>query len=296
MILRLKDRVLELGTEPSIMGIVNIGEDSVADRLHLTTLAEQLAHAHRQIDEGAQILDIGVQSGRTDTAAITEEQERARLIPLVSALAEQGIPISVETWRSGVARAALETGASIINDVSGLADITLADVAAQTGAALVIMHTRARPKEERFPSYADPVADVLQFLAERIDAAGARGVDPSQLIVDPGLDFAKTPTQSVEVLRRLDELHTLGRPLLLAVSRKYFLGMLTAKEPADRLAGTLAAVEHGVSHGAQIVRVHDVGAVSEFLHVRATLRATGEPELRGDPRAPELKWLEPKGA
>jgi dihydropteroate synthase len=296
MNLRLKDRVLEVGAGPWIMGIVNIGDDSVADRLHLTTLEDQLAHARRQVAEGAHILDIGVQSGRTDTAVMTEEDERARLIPLVSALAELEIPISVETWRAGVARAALEAGASIINDVSGLADITLADLAAQTGAALVVMHTRARPKEERFPSYDNPVADVLEFLAERIDAASAHGVDPSQLIVDPGLDFAKTPIQSVEVLRRLDALHTLGRPLLLAVSRKYFLGMLTAREPADRLAGTLAAIEHGVSRGAQIVRVHDVGAVGEFLHVRATLRGTGEPELRGDPRAAELKWLEPKGA
>lgn len=302
MILRLKGATLDLRDAPLIMGIVNIGDDSVADRAHLTTLAEQSRFAHEQVERGARILDIGAQSGRTDTEVMGKQEEIDRLVPLVAELtadlgsAADSTPISVETWRPAVARAAIGAGASIINDVSGLADLALADLAAETGTGLVVMHTRARPKEERSPDYADPVADVLGFLNERCEAAIGRGVDPNQLIVDPGLDFAKTPSQSIGVLRRLDELRTLGRPILLAVSRKYFVGMLTGSEPEDRLAGTLAAVEHGVTKGATILRVHDVGAVTEFLHVRAALRDTRAPELRGDPASAELKWLEPKRA
>jgi dihydropteroate synthase len=276
------------------MGIVNIGDDSVADSTHLRSLEEQLAHAHLQLEHGARILDVGVQSGRTDTEVMSEGEELARLLPLIRALGEDRVPLSVETWRPAVAAAAIDAGASVINDVSGLADLALADLAAETGAGLVVMHTRSSPKEEGFPEYTNPMADVIELLRQRCDAAVARGVGSDQLIVDPGLDFAKTPAQSIEVLRRLDELRALNRPILLAVSRKYFLGMLTDARPEDRLAGTLAAVGHGLDHGAQIVRVHDVQAVAEFLHVRATLRTTGPPELRGDPTSSALKWLEPK--
>ncbi len=296
MILRLKERVLELGDRPLIVGIVNVGDDSVAERLHLRTLDEQLAYARRQLELGAHIVDIGVQSGRTDTLTISEQEELERLAPLVRALAAQQVPVSVETWRPTVAEGALHAGASIINDVSGLADTALADLAAKSGAALVVMHTRARPKEENFPEYTDTMADVLEFLAERCALARAHGVEDSQLIVDPGLDFAKTPAQSVEVLRRLDELKALERPVLLAVSRKYFIGMLTAKTPEERLAGTLAALDYGISHGAQIVRVHDVGAVVEFLDVRGALHGSGEPKMKGDAAAAGLKWLEARSA
>jgi dihydropteroate synthase len=202
----------------------------------------------------------------------------------------------VETWRAGVARAAVAAGASLINDVSGLADPAIADVAARSGAGLVIMHTRARPKEANFPTYEDPVTDVLDFLEARCALATERGVDREQLVLDPGLDFAKTPRQSVEVMRRLGELDRLGRPLLLAVSRKYFLGMITGAEPEDRLAGTLAAVAHGADLGAAIVRVHDVRAVSEYLQVRTALAGDDEPAFKGDPDAEKLKWLAPKRA
>jgi dihydropteroate synthase len=287
--------VLELdGDAPLIMGIVNIGDDSVAERVHLRTLDEQLFYAQRQLADGAQIIDIGVQSGRTDTGTISEAQELERLLPLVGELAAAGVLVSVDTWRPGVARGAIDAGAALINDMSGLADMRLADAAARSGAALVVMHTRARPKQASLPNYRDPLADVLRFHRSRIEAAIARGVHREQLLLDPGLDFAKTPKQSIEILRRLRELHVFERPVLLAVSRKYFIGMLTGKEPEDRLAGTLAAVNYGLGCGVHMLRVHDVGAVAEFLHVRSALLGQGEPELRGSPRAPELKWLEPK--
>lgn len=288
-------RLLELSAErPAIMGIINVGSDSVADPLRLWTLEDQLRVARSQIEAGAAIIDIGAQSGRTDTEAISVDQEIELLTPLVSALASEGVVVSVDTWRAEVAAAVVRAGAAIINDVSSLTDPGMVGVAARTGAALVLMHTRAAPKTVSFPGYKDPVADVLAMLETLIAKALEAGVSAEQLILDPGLDFAKTPQESIEVLRRLDELHKLGHPLLLAVSRKYFLGMLTGRGPVDRLAGTLAALSFGVDAGAQIVRVHDVAEAADFLAVRAALRGEGIAEMAGDPADQTLKWLPPK--
>jgi dihydropteroate synthase len=290
-------RMLELGQEhPAIMGIVNVGSDSVADPLRLWTLEEQLPAARDQVRDGAQIIDIGAQSGRTDTDCISVEHEIELLTPLVSALAAEGATVSVDTWRAEVAEAAVGAGARIINDVSGLADLEIAAVAARSGAALVLMHTRATPKAAHFPGYDDPVADVLHMLETLIERALEAGVSFEQLILDPGLDYAKTPAESVQVLRRLGALRELQRPLLLAVSRKYFLGMLTGRGPVDRLASTLAAVGHGVDAGAQIVRVHDVAQTADFLRVRAALRGEHVAQMSGDPDDDALKWLPPKRA
>jgi dihydropteroate synthase len=297
MRLRLKGKTLDLcDGEPLIMGIVNIGSDSVADPLSLESLDAQMEFAMRQSAAGAHILDIGVQSGRTDTAVLPEEQEIERLVPLVRALAERELVVSVDTWRAGVAAAAIAAGAALINDVGGLVEEGLADVVGASGAGLVIMHTRAAPKQAHFPGYEDPTADILAFLEQRVQLALSRGVAREQMIVDPGLDYAKTPQESIEVLRRLGELGRLGRPVLLAVSRKYFIGMLTGAPPEERLAGTLAAVEYGVGAGAHIVRVHDVAQVAEFLCVRGALRGDGTAELEGDPDDEALKWLAPKRA
>jgi dihydropteroate synthase len=199
-------------------------------------------------------------------------EEAARVVPLVERLAAEGVVVSVDTWKSEVARAAVDAGAAMINDVSGLLDPAIADVCAESGAALVVMHTRARPKEKAFPGYDDVMADVLAFLRERIAVARERGVGEEQIVVDPGPDFAKTPAETVAVLRRLGELRELGRPVLLAASRKDFVGALCERPPAERLAGTLAAVGAGVDAGAAIVRVHDVAATRDFLTVRGVLR------------------------
>lgn len=288
-------RVLELEDRaPAIMGIVNVGADSVADPLRLWTLEDQLRVARRQIEDGARIVDIGAQSGRTDTEQIPAEQEIELLLPLVQALAAEGATVSVDTWRAEVAAAAVRAGAAIVNDVSGLADPEMAGVVARSGAALVLMHTRAAPKTAEFPGYQDPLADVAAMLEELIERALSAGVAREQLILDPGLDFAKTPQESVEVLRRLGELRALDRPLLLAVSRKYFLGMLTGRGPVDRLAGTLAALSFGVDAGARILRVHDVPEAVDFLAVSAALRGQGPAQMLGDPADERLKWLPPK--
>lgn len=288
-------RSLELEpNRPLVMGIVNVGNDSVADELRLATLPEQLEQARQLLSAGARIIDIGVQSGRTDTPIISAEREIAQLTPIVEALAADGVVVSVDTWRAKVASAAVAAGAAIVNDVSGLADPEMASLAARTGAALVLMHTRAAPKTRSFPGYEDPVSDVARMLDELVGRARQAGVAAEQLILDPGLDFAKTPQESIEVLRRLGELHRFELPLLLAVSRKYFVGMLTNRQPAQRLAGTLAAVAFGVDVGAQIVRVHDVAEVVDFLSVREALRSEGAATLLGDPEEESLKWIPPK--
>jgi dihydropteroate synthase len=197
----------------------------------------------------------------------------------------EGVTVSVDTWKGPVARAVVDAGAAMLNDVSGLADPELADACAESGAALVVMHTRVPPKVKGFPGYDDVTGDVQAFLRERIELARGRGVGEEQIVVDPGPDFAKTPAETVAVLRRLGELAQLRRPLLLAVSRKDFVGALTARSPRDRLAGTLAAIGEGVDAGAAILRVHDVAAVRDFLTVREALRGEREvaPDLQLDP-------------
>jgi dihydropteroate synthase len=215
---------------------------------------------------------------------VPEDEESARVVPLIAAVAaELDVLISVDTYKPAVADAAIAAGAHIVNDVSGLRDPRLAEICASTGAGLVVMHTRVAPKETLLEPdrYADVVADVRDFLLERMAVAEAAGIHPEQLMLDPGPDFAKTPAQTVAVLRRLDVLHALGRPLLLAVSRKDFLGAITGRTPRDRGAATLAAVGWAAGAGAHAVRVHDVAAAADFLAVRAVLR--GEHVL--EPRA-----------
>jgi dihydropteroate synthase len=275
MRLRLRDRIVELGEQPLIMGIVNASPESFSDGDSVGGLEQQV---ERALSLGADIVDVGGESGATDRPPVSADEEIARVAPLVERLAASGVVVSVDTWKAPVARAAVDAGAAMINDVSGLLDPGVADACAASGAALVVMHTRARPKEKAFPGYDDVAADVLGFLRERIALALERGVGEEQIVLDPGPDFAKTPAETVEALRRLPDLRAaLGRPVLLAASRKDFVGALTGRAPADRLAGTLAAIGEGVTAGAAIVRVHDVAATRDFLTVRAALR--GETEV-----------------
>jgi dihydropteroate synthase len=270
---------------PLLMGIVNATPDSFSDPQVRKEPAELIEHARAQVAAGAALIDVGGESGRTDTEAVSVEEELARVVPLVERLSGEGVTVSVDTWRAPVARGALDAGAAMINDVSGLSDPEIADACAAMGAALVITHTRIPPKTKGFPAYADVIEDVRAFLRERGEEARARGVAEEQLIFDPGIDLAKTPAESVEVLRRLPELRELGRPLLVGVSRKDFVGALTGRSPAGRRAGTLAALGAAVDGGAAILRVHDVADAREYLAVRAALSGevpVGE-ELRLDP-------------
>ena len=289
--IRLRDRTVAVEPgRPLIMGIVNAGEDSFSDAVRLDTLERQVAHGLVLAAEGADLVDVGAESGVTYSPPVTAGEEAARVVPLVERLVAEGVRVSVDTWKPAVARAALDAGAVMLNDVSGLRDPALADLAASTGAALVLMHTRAEPKHEAFPDYDDVAADVETFLRERIALARAHGVDDEQIVLDPGPDFAKNPQQTVAVLRDLERLRALGYPLLLAVSRKYFLGAITGRPPADRLAGTLAAAAWAVDAGAAILRVHDVGAVRDALEVKAVLEGRAEVPAF-DAGAEELKWI-----
>jgi len=289
--LRLRERTVAVEPgRPLIMGIVNAGEDSFSDAVRLDTLERQVQRGLELAADGADLIDVGAESGVTYSPAVPADEEAARVVPLVERLAAEGVSVSVDTWKPEVARAALDAGAVMLNDVSGLRDPALADLAARTGAALVLMHTRADPKREAFPDYEDVAADVEAFLRERVALARAHGVDDEQLVLDPGPDFAKTPKQTVAVLRDVDRLHALGRPLLLALSRKYFLGAITGRPPAERLAGTLAAAAWAVDAGAAILRVHDVAAVRDALAVKAVLEGRAEvPAFNAGDE--ELKWI-----
>ena len=271
MRLRAGRRELELGGPPLLMGVVNASPDSFSDAGDHPDLP---ARAAELVAAGAAVLDVGGESavGGRPPVAVAEEIER--VVPLVGQIAAaHDVLISVDTYKPEVAEAAIAAGAGMINDVSGLRDERLAEVCARTGAALVLMHTRVAPKGTllRPDAYDDVVEDVVGFLRERMEVAVAAGVAPEQIVLDPGPDFAKTPAQTVAVLRRLDLLTALGRPLLLAVSRKDFLGAITGRGPRERGAATLAALDFGVRAGAAILRVHDVAAAADFLAVRAVL-------------------------
>lgn len=265
------------------MGIVNASPDSFSDAGAYLDLESRVQRGRELLAAGADLIDVGGESAITQRAAVSVAEEIERVVPVIERLAgELGAAVSVDTYKPAVAEAAIAAGAVMVNDVSGLRDPELADVCAATGAALVLMHTRAAPKErlqdpDRYDD--DVVADVASFLAERMALALERGVGEEQIVLDPGPDFAKTPAQTIAVLRSLDELHALGRPLLLAVSRKDFIGALTGRSPRARTAGTLAALAHGVDAGAHILRVHDVEAAADFLAVRAALR--GDAEIDG---------------
>jgi dihydropteroate synthase len=272
--LRTSAGTFDLGERPWLMGIVNATPDSFSDAGVHRTLEDRVARAAELLEAGANLIDIGGESGVTGVPAVAPEEEISRVVPLVERVTnELGALVSVDTYKPAVARAAVAAGAAIVNDVSGLRDPGLADVCAETGAAVVLMHTRARPKEKLLDPSMDGrmVADVELFLAERIALALERGVAFEQIVLDPGPDFGKTPAQTVDVLRALPGLHALGRPLLLAVSRKDFIGAITLRPPGERLAGTLAAIAQGVDAGAHILRVHDVAEVADFLAVRAAL-------------------------
>jgi dihydropteroate synthase len=258
---------------PLLMGILNATPDSFSDPGRYTTLSKQLQRAQEMLDEGANIIDIGGESAVSDRPAISPEEEIARVCPLIERVSELGVTVSIDTYKPAVARAAIACGATIVNDISGLRDRDLAMVCAQSGAALVIMHTRVAPKRKllTYP-YDDVGEDVVEFLAERMQLAMSMGMEAEQIILDPGPDFAKNPAQTIAALQSLEQVHELERPLLLAVSRKDFIGALTHTKPSARLAGTLAALGFGVDQGVHIMRVHDVKAAADFLTVNAVLK------------------------
>jgi dihydropteroate synthase len=293
--LRVRGREVPLGVRPALMGIVNATPDSFSDAGLHSSPEERVALAGSLAADGAALIDVGGQSGITGVPEVEADEEIGRVVPVIERIAAEhpGVVISVDTYKAPVARAAIEAGAAIVNDVSGLRYPELADVCADTGAGLVIMHNRSAPKQRLTEPalYEDVVEDVLGFLDEKLAVAHDRGVGQDATIVDPGPDFSKTPAQTIEVLRALERIHALGRPVLLALSRKDFIGALTHRPPRSRLAGTLAAVGHARGRPGQILRVHDVAEVADYLTVADAL--DGESEVAEDLELPTQLRREP---
>jgi dihydropteroate synthase len=248
-----------------LMGIVNVTPDSFSDGGAFPTIAAAVAHGENLAAEGAAVLDVGGESSRPGASAVAEDEEMARTLPVVAALRHRvPQPISIDTTKARVAAAAIEAGASIVNDVWGFQrDREMARVVADTGAMAALMHNRTSVDPEL-----DVVADILDFLSRSIDIALAAGVAKERLLVDPGFGFGKTPAQNLACVRRLRELAALGCPILLGVSRKSTIGGVTGqKVAADRVAGSVAAGLIGVMNGAAILRVHDVAPHRQALQV-----------------------------
>lgn len=257
------------------MGILNVTPDSFSGD-GVTDVARAVAQAEQFVRDGADIIDVGGKSTRPGAAFVSVEEEARRIVPVIAGLASRlGVPISVDTSRAAVAEAALSAGATMVNDVWGLhRDPTLADVVARSGAALVLMHNRpatatvdALGGHYDDVTYPDVMADILAWLRAGIDIAMAAGVPHHQLLVDPGIGFGKTVAQNLEVMRRLPELRALGLPMLVGTSRKSFIGLTLNLPIEDRLEGTAATVALAIATGADIVRVHDVRAMSRVARM-----------------------------
>lgn len=253
---------------PLIMGIVNLSDDSFSgDGLHGDTQAA-IAQGLRQMEEGAHLLDIGAESSRPGAAPVPLQQEIDRLLPVIEALHGCGIPLSVDTVKPEVMRVALNAGADMINDINALRAPGAMEIVAASRAGICLMHMQGTPGTmQDDPHYADIVLEVAEFLGERVAAAEAAGIALNRIAVDPGFGFGKTLEHNIELLRRLGELVVPGLPLLVGMSRKSMLGLLTGRAPPERIFAGVAANVLAVERGARIVRVHDVAATRDALAV-----------------------------
>lgn len=277
--------------EPIVMGIVNLTPDSFSDGGRLSGLETALAHARALVAEGAALIDVGGESTRPGAAEVPVAEELARVLPFVEAAAPSlGVPISIDTRKAEVARAALDAGAAVINDVSALGrDPEMAPLAARTGAGVVLMHMRGEPATmSGLATYADVSREVAAELGGALARARAAGVDPEAIVMDPGLGFAKSPQQTLALLADLAPLLALGRPLLVGPSRKRFIASVHDAPASERLGGTVAACVMAYLGGARIFRVHDVAPVVQALAVARAVRAHTRPRSGGAPQPGEV--------
>ncbi len=261
--------------KPLVMGVVNVTPDSFSDGGQHAGTSAALAHCERLLADGADILDIGGESTRPGADALGAAHEMIRVLPVLREALRLGVPVSVDTSEPMVMREALALGADIVNDVRALQRPgALAALAANPKAGLCLMHMKGEPTDmQALAEYDDVVAEVRDFLAQRLQAVEAAGVQAERVVLDPGIGFAKSPDHNLALTARMDELQVLGRPLLVGWSRKGTLGRITGRAVADRLAASVAAALAAVQHGAAIVRVHDVAATVDALKVwRAVAR------------------------
>lgn len=273
-------------TTPRLMGVVNVTPDSFSDGGRYLDPRRAIEHGRDLAAAGADLLDIGGESTRPGAAAVDAAAELERVAPVVEALAaEAGAEVSIDTSKAVVAEAALEAGATIVNDVTALrADPDLGPLCAARHCTVVLMHMLGDPRTmQDDPRYGDVVDDVRAFLVERIEAAIAAGIDERRIWIDPGIGFGKTVEHNLQLLARLGELTTLGRPIVIGTSRKRFLGTVTGREVGERLGGTIASNVLALSAGAQVFRVHDVAEARQALDVAAVILGRTEWRRDGEP-------------
>jgi len=273
--LSVRQTLFDWGKRTYVMGILNTTPDSFSDGGEFNSLTTAIARAKAMVEAGADIIDIGGQSTRPGAETVSLQEELERTIPVIEALRrELAIPISIDTTRVAVAQAAMEAGADIINDISGATfEPEILAIAARYQVPIILMHLRGTPQTmQTLTDYEDLLGEIKQFFSQQINRARHYGVLPSQIILDPGIGFAKTPEQNIQLLRQLPELKQLGFPLLLGPSRKSFIGkILHQPDPKQRIWGTGAACCRAIAGGADIVRIHDVEAMAQVCTVADAL-------------------------
>jgi dihydropteroate synthase len=267
-------RTYDLRERTLIMGILNVTPDSFSDGGKFLAFDSAVGHALRMAEDGADIIDVGGLSTRPGSEPMSEEEEAQRAIPVIEAISNHtDVPVSIDTYRAGVARRALEAGASMINDVSGLGfDPEMADVAAQAGVPVVVMHIKGTPRDmQQNPVYEALIPEIVDYLRGRIRLAAEAGIE--QVIIDPGIGFGKTFDHNLEIIHNLHEFTLMGKPVLVGPSRKAFLGKILGDVPsAERVEGTAAAVSACILNGANIVRVHDVKEMVKVARVADAIK------------------------
>jgi dihydropteroate synthase len=282
--LRAREWTLPLGKKTLVMGILNVTPDSFSDKGQYFETGAAVDRAWQIADEGADILDIGGESTRPGSVGISAEEELSRVMPTLEALAagrKYPIPISVDTTKREVAKAALECGAAIINDISALqTSPEIGGEIARYQAALILMHMRGEPRTmQSLPPSPDILADIDSWAIEAVARARSAGIDPGSMVLDPGIGFGKTGAQNIEILKNLDRLAAFGFPVLVGTSRKSFIGSMLNKPPKALVLGTAATVVASIIYGAHIVRVHDVAVTREIADVADAIVETRNPEL-----------------
>jgi dihydropteroate synthase len=276
--IRCRKRRLILGKQTLLMGVLNVTPDSFSDGGLFFDKEKAISHGLRMVEEGADIIDIGGESTRPGSKPIELEEELRRVIPIIKSLAKKlDVPISIDTYKSAVAQKAIGVGAEIINDISGLIfDPSLAQVAAKEDTPLVLMHIRGIPETmQKDVHYDSLLSEILQNLRDSIQRAESSGLDPEQIIIDPGIGFGKTVEDNLLIIKNLYEFRILGKPILLGTSRKSFIGKILNAEVGDRLEGTLSTIAIGVLNGAHIIRSHDVLQAKKAIAVADAIKTAG---------------------
>ncbi len=276
--LRCRKRTLMLGKRTLLMGVLNVTPDSFSDGGLFFDKERAVSHGLRMVEEGADIIDIGGESTRPGAKPLELQEELRRVIPVIESLAQKiDVPISIDTYTSAVAKKAIVAGAEIINDISGLHfDPTLAQVAAKEDTPLVLMHIRGIPETmQKDIHYNSLFSEILQYLKDSVQKAESAGLDPQQIVIDPGIGFGKTVEDNLLIIKNLHEFRILGKPILLGTSRKTFIGKILKVDAGERLEGTISSIAIGIMNGAHIIRSHDVIQAKKGIAVADAIRLAG---------------------